>query len=70
MLQPNGDQIVTTYQNPTHAAIPASQFEFTPPLGPSYHAAREIALLPDSSFRGSRGIRSVGEAKFDLVRAL
>ncbi len=33
MLQPNGDQIVTTYQNPTHAAIPASQFEFTPPPG-------------------------------------
>jgi outer membrane lipoprotein carrier protein len=33
MLQPNGDQIVTTYQNPTHAAIPASQFEFTPPSG-------------------------------------
>jgi len=33
MLQPNGDQIVTTYQNPTHAAIPASQFEFTPPAG-------------------------------------
>ena len=31
MLQPNGDQIVTTYQNPNHAAIPASQFEFTPP---------------------------------------
>src|SRR6476620_9238292 len=23
MLQPNGDQIVTTYQNPNHAAIPA-----------------------------------------------
>jgi outer membrane lipoprotein-sorting protein len=33
MLQPNGDQIVTTYQNPNHAAIPASQFEFTPPAG-------------------------------------
>jgi outer membrane lipoprotein carrier protein len=33
MLQPNGDQIVTTYQNPNHAAIPASQFEFTPPPG-------------------------------------
>jgi outer membrane lipoprotein carrier protein len=31
MLQPNGDQIVTTYQNPNHAAIPPSQFEFTPP---------------------------------------
>jgi outer membrane lipoprotein-sorting protein len=24
---------VTTYQNPTHAAIPASRFEFTPPPG-------------------------------------
>jgi len=33
MRQPNGDQIVTTYQNPNHAAIPASQFEFTPPPG-------------------------------------
>jgi outer membrane lipoprotein carrier protein len=33
MVQPNGDQIVTTYQNPNHAAIPASQFEFTPPPG-------------------------------------
>ena len=33
MLQPNGDQIVTTYQNPNHAAIPASQFEFSPPPG-------------------------------------
>jgi outer membrane lipoprotein-sorting protein len=33
MLQPNGDQIVTTYQNPNHAAIPASQFEFAPPPG-------------------------------------
>lgn len=33
MLQPNGDQIVTTYQNPNHAAIPPSQFEFTPPPG-------------------------------------
>jgi len=31
MLQPNGDQVVTTYQNPNHAAIPPSQFEFTPP---------------------------------------
>jgi outer membrane lipoprotein carrier protein len=31
MLQPNGDQIVTVYQNPNHAAIPPSQFEFTPP---------------------------------------
>jgi len=33
MLQPNGDQIVTIYQNPNHAAISASQFEFTPPPG-------------------------------------
>ena len=33
MLQPNGDQIVTTYQNPNHASIPASEFEFTPPSG-------------------------------------
>jgi outer membrane lipoprotein carrier protein len=33
MLQPNGDQIVTTYQNPNHASIPASEFEFTPPPG-------------------------------------
>ena len=33
MLQPNGDQIVTIYQNPNHASIPASQFEFTPPPG-------------------------------------
>jgi outer membrane lipoprotein carrier protein len=33
MLQPNGDRIVTTYKNPNHAAIPASQFEFTPPPG-------------------------------------
>ena len=33
MLQPNGDQIVTTYQNPNHAAISPSQFEFTPPPG-------------------------------------
>jgi outer membrane lipoprotein carrier protein len=33
MLQPNGDEIVTTYQNPNHAAIPPSQFEFTLPPG-------------------------------------
>jgi outer membrane lipoprotein carrier protein len=33
MLQPNGDQIVTTYHNPNHAAIPASEFEFAPPPG-------------------------------------
>jgi outer membrane lipoprotein carrier protein len=33
MLQPNGDQMVTTYQNPNPTAIPASQFEFTLPPG-------------------------------------
>jgi outer membrane lipoprotein carrier protein len=33
MLQPNGDRIVTTYENLNHAAIPASQFEFAPPPG-------------------------------------
>jgi outer membrane lipoprotein carrier protein len=33
MLQPNGDQIVTIYQNPNRAAIPPSQFEFAPPPG-------------------------------------
>jgi outer membrane lipoprotein-sorting protein len=33
MLQANGDRIVTTYENTGHAAIPASQFEFTPPPG-------------------------------------
>jgi outer membrane lipoprotein carrier protein len=33
MLQPNGDEIVTTYQNPNPAAIPPSQFEFTLPPG-------------------------------------
>src|SRR5438552_5308997 len=33
MLQANGDRIVTTYGNTGHAAIPASQFEFTPPPG-------------------------------------
>jgi hypothetical protein len=31
MLQPNGDRIVTTYENPSHAAISGSQFEFKPP---------------------------------------
>jgi outer membrane lipoprotein carrier protein len=33
MRQANGDRIVTTYGNTGHAAIPASQFEFTPPPG-------------------------------------
>jgi outer membrane lipoprotein carrier protein len=33
MLQPNGDRIVTTYENPNRAAIPPDQFEFTPPPG-------------------------------------
>ena len=33
MRQANGDRIVTTYENTGHAAIPASQFEFTPPPG-------------------------------------
>jgi outer membrane lipoprotein-sorting protein len=33
MLQANGDRIVTTYENTVHAAIPATQFEFTPPPG-------------------------------------
>ncbi|HLW36574.1 MAG TPA: outer-membrane lipoprotein carrier protein LolA [Chthoniobacterales bacterium] len=33
MIQPGGDQIVTVYSNQTHAAIPESTFEFTPPAG-------------------------------------
>ena len=33
MLQPNGDSFVTTYSNETRAPIPASIFEFTPPVG-------------------------------------
>jgi outer membrane lipoprotein-sorting protein len=33
MLQPNGDQIVTTYSNQSRSPIPASTFEFTPPAG-------------------------------------
>jgi outer membrane lipoprotein-sorting protein len=33
MVQPNGDQVVTTYSNQTRAMIPASTFEFTPPAG-------------------------------------
>jgi outer membrane lipoprotein carrier protein len=33
MLQPNGDRVVTTYENTNHVTIPPSQFEFTPPPG-------------------------------------
>ena len=33
MIQPGGDQIVTVYSNQTHATIPDSTFEFTPPAG-------------------------------------
>lgn len=33
MVQPGGDQIVTVYSNQTHAPIPESTFEFTPPAG-------------------------------------
>ena len=33
MLLPNGDRIVTTYSNQTRAPVPASMFEFTPPVG-------------------------------------
>ncbi|HST30959.1 MAG TPA: outer membrane lipoprotein carrier protein LolA [Chthoniobacterales bacterium] len=33
MVQPGGDQIVTTYSDQTRAPIPESTFEFTPPAG-------------------------------------
>jgi outer membrane lipoprotein-sorting protein len=33
MIQPDGDQIITTYSNQTRAPIPESTFEFTPPAG-------------------------------------
>jgi len=33
MLLPNGDRIVTTYSNQTRGPVPASIFEFTPPVG-------------------------------------
>jgi chaperone LolA len=33
MLQPNGDRILTSYSNETRAAIPASTFQFSPPVG-------------------------------------
>jgi outer membrane lipoprotein carrier protein len=33
MLLPNGDRIVTTYLDQTREPVPASMFEFTPPVG-------------------------------------
>src|SRR5205823_12698190 len=33
MIQPNGDRVITTYTNQTHAPIPGSTFEFKPPAG-------------------------------------
>ena len=33
MVQPNGDQIITTYSNQTRSSIPESTFEFTPQPG-------------------------------------
>jgi len=33
MTQPNGDRVITTYSNQTHATIPAATFEFMPPPG-------------------------------------
>jgi chaperone LolA len=33
MVQPGGDQVVTTYSNQTRAPIPESTFEFAPPAG-------------------------------------
>ncbi len=33
ILQPNGDRMVTDYTSHSAAAIPASQFQFTPPAG-------------------------------------
>jgi chaperone LolA len=33
MIQPGGDRVVTVYSNQSHAAIPQSTFEFTPPAG-------------------------------------
>lgn len=33
ILQPNGDQVVTSYSNQSRAPIPASTFDFTPPAG-------------------------------------
>jgi chaperone LolA len=33
MTQPGGDRVITAYSNQTHAAIPQSTFEFTPPAG-------------------------------------
>lgn len=33
ITQPNGDRVVTSYSNQSHASIPRSTFEFTPPPG-------------------------------------
>ena len=33
IAQPNGDRVVTVYSKQSHAAIPRSTFEFTPPPG-------------------------------------
>jgi len=33
MFQPNGDRIVTSYSNQTRKTLPASAFEFVPPVG-------------------------------------
>jgi outer membrane lipoprotein-sorting protein len=33
ILQSNGDRVLTTYSNQSHASIPKSTFEFTPPPG-------------------------------------
>jgi outer membrane lipoprotein carrier protein len=33
ITQPNGDRVVTSYSNQSHAPIPRSTFEFTPPPG-------------------------------------
>ena len=35
MVQPNGDHIVTVYNNESRAPIPPATFEFTPPPGTS-----------------------------------
>ena len=33
MIQPGGDEIITTYSNQARAPIPESTFEFAPPAG-------------------------------------
>lgn len=33
ITQPNGDRVVTSYSNQSHAAIPGSTFQFAPPSG-------------------------------------